>query len=118
MRREEQGEDAERVADHLEIARRNGERLLAEPHVALEALTRQQSTFTRQDLARFVDRHTADAEQFSAVMVRVAACPELVALGKDGHGRERFSTREMIGVEQRLEEASLAMGQSQGMRCR
>ncbi|GBQ50793.1 hypothetical protein AA18890_3370 [Komagataeibacter europaeus LMG 18890] len=77
--------------------------MLAEPHVALEALTRQQSTFTRQDLARFVDRHTADAEQFSAVMVRVEACPELVALGKDGHGRERFSTREMIGVEQRLE---------------
>ncbi|AZV40573.1 Ti-type conjugative transfer relaxase TraA [Komagataeibacter xylinus] len=113
-RRPERGEPCERVADHLEIARRNGERLLAEPHVALEALTRQQSTFTRQDLARFVDRHTADAEQFSAVMVRVAACPELVALGKDGHGRERFSTREMIGVEQRLEEASLAMGQSQG----
>ncbi|WP_264996454.1 MobQ family relaxase, partial [Kozakia baliensis] len=114
MRREERGEDAERVADHLEIARRNGERLLAEPHVALEALTRQQSTFARQDLARFVDRHTADAEQFTAVMVRVEACPELVALGKDGHGRERFSTGEMIGVEQRLEEASLAMGQSQG----
>lgn len=113
MRREERGEDAERVADHLEIARRNGERLLAEPHVALEALTRQQSTFTRQDLARFVDRHTMDAEQFSAVMVRVEACPELVALGKDGHGREWFSTREMIGVEKRLEEASLAMGLSQ-----
>ncbi|WP_395372591.1 Ti-type conjugative transfer relaxase TraA [Komagataeibacter diospyri] len=114
MRREERGEDAQRVADHLEIARRNGERLLAEPHVALEALTRQQSTFTRQDLARFVDRQTVDAEQFTAVMVRVEACPELVALGKDGHGRERFSTRAMIGVEQRLEDASLAMGQSQG----
>ncbi|MBV0889847.1 Ti-type conjugative transfer relaxase TraA [Komagataeibacter oboediens] len=113
-RRPERGEPCERVADHLEIARRNGDRLLAEPHVALEALTRQQSTFTRQDLARFVDRHTADAEQFSAVMVRVEACPELVALGKDGHGRERFSTRAMIGVEQRLEEASLAMGLSQG----
>ena len=73
MRREERGEDAERVADHLEIARRNGERLLAEPHVALEALTRQQSTFTRQDLARFVDRHTADAEQFASVLARVEA---------------------------------------------
>ncbi|WP_265001320.1 MobA/MobL family protein, partial [Komagataeibacter sucrofermentans] len=113
-RRPERGEPCERVADHLEIARRNGERLLAEPHVALEALTRQQSTFTRQDLARFVDRHTADAAQFSAVMVQVEACPDLVVIGKDGHGRERFSTREMIGVEQRLEEASLAMGRSQG----
>jgi Ti-type conjugative transfer relaxase TraA len=110
MRREARGEDAERAADHQDIARRNGERLLAEPSLALEALTRQQSTFTRRDLARFVDRHTADAEQFGQVMAKVEACPERVALGKDGHGRERFSTREMVGVERRLEEASLELG--------
>lgn len=55
------------TADHLEeIVRRNGGEALAEPHVA-GALTRQQSTFTRQDLARFVDRHGQMAEQFSAV---------------------------------------------------
>lgn len=112
MRREARGEDAERAADHQDIAWRNGERLLAEPSLALEALTRQQSTFTRRDLARFVERHTADAEQFGQVMAKVEACPERVALGKDGHGhgRERFSTREMVGVERRLEEASLELG--------
>ncbi|WP_043459676.1 Ti-type conjugative transfer relaxase TraA [Gluconacetobacter diazotrophicus] len=110
MRREERGEDAERAADHEEIARRNGERLIAEPSLALEALTRQQSTFTRQDLARFVDRQTADAEQFAAAMAKVEASPELVALGKDGRGRARYSTRAMVAVERRLEEASLELG--------
>lgn len=113
MRREERGEEAERAAEHLEIARRNGERLLVEPVLALEALTRQQSSFTRQDLARFVHRHTVDEAQFGAVMAQIEACSELVVLGRDGYGRERFSSRDMVAVEQRMEAASLALGQRQ-----
>jgi Ti-type conjugative transfer relaxase TraA len=106
MRREERGEDAERAVDHREIARRNGEKIIAEPNVALDAITRQQSTFTDHDLARFVHRHTDDADQFSQAMSAVKTSPELVALGKDGAGRERFSTREMLSVEQRLERSA------------
>ena len=64
-RREARGEDAERAAEHEALARRNGERIIADPSLVLAALTRQQSTFTRRDLARVVDRHTADAEQFA-----------------------------------------------------
>ncbi|WP_293678512.1 Ti-type conjugative transfer relaxase TraA [uncultured Phenylobacterium sp.] len=105
-RREDRGEDAERVLDHREIARRNGEKIIAEPSVALDALTRQQSTFTDHDLARFVHRHTDDAEQFSKAMSAVKTSPELVPLGQDGAGRDRFSTREMLSVEQRLERSA------------
>jgi Ti-type conjugative transfer relaxase TraA len=105
-RREGRGEDAERADDHREIARRNGEKIIAEPGVALDAITRQQSTFTDHDLARFVHRHSDDAEQFSQAMSAVKASPELVALGQDGQGRERFSTREMLSVEQRLERSA------------
>ncbi len=105
-RREDRGEQAERAAEHAAIARRNGERIIAEPERVLAAITRQQSTFTRQDLARFVDRHTADAAQFTTAMAVVEASPELVRVGVDGRGRERFSIREMLGVEERLEAAS------------
>jgi Ti-type conjugative transfer relaxase TraA len=101
-RRAQRGEDAERANEHRAIARRNGERLLAEPALALQALTHQQSTFTRQDLARLVNRQTDGAAQFAAVMAKVEASPELVRVGKDGRGRERFSTREMVRVEQQL----------------
>jgi Ti-type conjugative transfer relaxase TraA len=105
-RRLDRGEDAERVVDHREIARRNGEKIIAEPGVALDAITRQQSTFTDHDLARFIHRQTDDAEQFARAMSAVKTSPELVALGKDGQGRERFSTREMVGCEQRLERSA------------
>ncbi|MCK8787869.1 Ti-type conjugative transfer relaxase TraA [Roseomonas sp. NAR14] len=111
-RRAERGEDAERRAEHDAIARRNGERIAADPALALDALTRQQSTFTRQDLARFVSRYTDGAEQFASVMAKVEAAPELVRLGQDGRGRERFTTREMLAAERQMEEAGAALAHS------
>ncbi|RYJ04349.1 MAG: Ti-type conjugative transfer relaxase TraA, partial [Acetobacteraceae bacterium] len=112
QRRAERGEAAERRAEHDAIARRNGARIAADPTVALDAITRQQSTFTRQELARFVARHTDGAEQFGQVLAKVEAAPELVRLGQDGRGRDRFTTREMLAVEQRLEAAGAALAQS------
>jgi len=109
-------QNAERRVEHRMIARRNGERIAADPNVALDALTRQHSTFSKQDLARFVDRHSDGAEQFALVMARVEAAPELVRLGQDGRGRERFSTRGMLEAEQRMEQAGTALGERGGHR--
>ena len=108
-RREARGEDAERAAEHRAIARGNGERLLAEPKIALRALTQQHSTFSKRDLARFVSRHSDEAEQFAAVMAAVQASPELVRVGEDERGQDRFSTREMLETEARLERDALTL---------
>ena len=105
-RRLDRGEDAERADDHLRIARENGEKIIAEPTVALDAITRQQATFTARDLAMFVHRHSEGKEQFDQAMSAVRSSPELVALGTDGKGQERFTSRDMIAVENRLEHAS------------
>ena len=96
----------ERAAEHQDIARRNGETIIETPGVALDAITRQQSTFTRRDLARFVDRHTVDRGQFDMAMAKAEAAPELVRLGQDGRGQERFTTRDMLEAEQRMERAA------------
>lgn len=104
--RTERGEFAERLTEHREIARRNGEVLAANPSVGLDAITRQQSTFTDYDLMRFAHRHTDDAEQFQRALSAMRISPDVVALGKDGKGRERFTTRDMLAVEQRLEGAA------------
>ncbi len=104
-RREDRGEEAERAAEHRAIAQHNGERLLEEPEIALKALTHQHSTFTRRDLARFVDRHTDGREQFAAVLARIEAASELVRVGTDERGRERLTTRAMLETEHRLERA-------------
>ncbi len=76
----------ERVAEHRAIAQRNGERIAAEPKVALDALTHQHSTFTRHDLARFVSRHSDGADQFRDVLAKVEACPSWCGLGWTGGG--------------------------------
>ncbi|PZO71499.1 MAG: hypothetical protein DI640_14330 [Sphingomonas taxi] len=80
-RREERGEGAERAADHLRIARENGDRIVADPAVALAAITRNQATFTLRDLALFAHRHSDGKEQFDRVLAAVKASPELIKLG-------------------------------------
>ncbi len=110
-RREERGEGAERADEHRVIARRNGERIAAEPDIALRALTHQHSTFTKHDLARLAHRHSDGADQFALVMRAVEASPEVVHLGEDGRGHERFSTREMIATEARMADTSVALAE-------
>jgi Ti-type conjugative transfer relaxase TraA len=105
-RRLAQGLSAERLDEHHAIARANGERIIAKPSIALDAITHQQSTFTRRDLARFVHRHSEDKDQFDRVMTAVETAPEIVRLGRDGKGEERFTSRDMLETEQRLETAT------------
>ena len=104
-----QGRASERLDEHHAIARANGEKLLARPALALDAITRTQATFTRRDLAMFVHRHSEGKEQFDRIMAAVRASPELVRLGRDGRGDERFTSRDMLATEQRLARASVAL---------
>ncbi|ALR19131.1 Ti-type conjugative transfer relaxase TraA [Sphingobium baderi] len=109
-----QGLEAERVEDHARIARENGEKIIARPEIALDAITRQQATFTRRDLAQFAFRHSDGKDQFDQVMSAVRTSPELVALGKDGKGEDRFTSRDMIDTEQRLERAAEGLAIDRG----
>ncbi len=104
-------EAADRAEMHREIARNNGARIIADPALALDAITHQQSTFTRRDMARFAHRHSDGIEQFNAVMGAMRGAPDLAELGKDGRGEDRFTTREMIETEQRLRRAAELMAE-------
>jgi Ti-type conjugative transfer relaxase TraA len=104
-----EGLNADRAGEHLEIARSNGEKIIANPAIALDAMTHNQATFTTRDLAMFAHRHSDGIEQFDAVMSAVKASPDLIALGKDGRGEDRFTSRAMIETEQRLERATATL---------
>jgi len=105
------GLEAERIEEHRAIARRNGTRIIANPALALDAITHQQATFTRRDLAAFVHRHSDGKEQFDAALNAVRTSPDLIALGKDGRGAARFTSRDMIETEQRLQRVADMMAQ-------
>lgn len=92
----------EKTKEHLEIAKQNGEKIYCDPKIALFALSMQQSTFTKQDIARFINRHTVDQEQFIRVFDRVYNSPELIVLGLDSKEQERYSIKEMIQLEREM----------------
>jgi Ti-type conjugative transfer relaxase TraA len=104
-----QGLESERLDEHHAIARSNGAKILADPGIAIDAITHQQATFTTRDLAMFVHRHSEGKDQFDAVMAAVRTSPELVKLGKDGRGEDRFTSRSMIETERRLENATIRL---------
>ncbi|MDZ4308007.1 Ti-type conjugative transfer relaxase TraA, partial [Allopontixanthobacter sp.] len=110
----EQGFASERLDEHYAIARSNGEKILADPKIALDAITHQQSTFTARDLAVFVHRHSEGKDQFDAVMSAVRGSAELVRLGRDGRGEDRFTSRAMVATEQRLESATIRLDARRG----
>jgi Ti-type conjugative transfer relaxase TraA len=97
-----QGLESERVDDHLDIAYRNGQQIIADPDLALNAITRQQATFTERDLAMFVHRHSDGKDQFDLAMGAVHGSPNIVSLGRDGRDQERFTSKDMINVEERM----------------
>ncbi|MFT4129090.1 Ti-type conjugative transfer relaxase TraA [Labrys sp. (in: a-proteobacteria)] len=105
------GGSADRAELHREIARGNGERIIADPSLALDAITHQQSTFTQRDMAMFVHRHSDGIDQFNEVMGAMRSAPDLVELGQDGRGEDRFTTRAMIEAEQRLHRAAELMAE-------
>jgi Ti-type conjugative transfer relaxase TraA len=108
---EGESNEADRAEMHREIARGNGARIIADPSLGLDAITHQQSTFTRRDMARFAHRHSDGIDQFNAVMGAMRGAPDLIELGKDARGEDRFTTREMIETERRLHHAAELMAE-------
>lgn len=93
---------ADRINEQQRIAGANGQQIIAEPTIALKALSHTNATFSHHDVAKFLHTRTENAEQFQTAYLKVTTSPELVALGKDDLGRERFTTREMLEAERSL----------------
>jgi len=109
LRMAARGLRSDRLAEHAGIARSNGEGLIANPVIGLDAITHGQATFTTRDLAMFAHSHSDGKEQFDAVMAALKSSPDLIALGKDARGDERFTSRSMIEIEEQLERATAAL---------
>jgi Ti-type conjugative transfer relaxase TraA len=111
---EKRGQPSAEIQIYRETARRNAERLISRPTIGLSVLTQQHATFTQDDLARLAHHHSDSKVQFDRVLSALRACPELVALGEDDRGVSRYTSLEMLGVEQRLEREAQVLAQTHG----
>jgi Ti-type conjugative transfer relaxase TraA len=111
---ERRGEPSAEAEIYRQKAHRNGERLIARPTIGLLVLTQQHATFTQDDLARLAHRHSDSKGQFDQVLSALRAAPELIALGHDARGVARYTSLDMLFVEQRLERSAQLMAQTPG----
>lgn len=93
-----------KLIEQQKVSQENGEKIYEDPQIALKALTRQQSTFTHHDLAKFINRHSVASDQFERVYEKVKTSEHLVHLGLDEQGRDRFTTKEMLDIEMKMAE--------------
>ena len=93
---------ADRVEEQQRIASANGAQIIAEPGIALKALSHGHATFLHHDIAKFLHTRTENAGQFQTAYLKVTTSPEIVPLGSDDLGRQRFTTRDMLKLERSL----------------
>ncbi len=95
-------------------AERENARLIRErPEQALTVITNEKSVFDRHDVARTVHRYIEKPEDFQAAFSKAMSSPALVELQpeqRDEAGRTiqqaRYSTKEMIGIEQQMADSA------------
>lgn len=92
----------ERVLEQREIARENGNKIIADPTIALLAVTYNRATFCERDIANFLATRTDGSEQFQAAMASIKSSPELIGIDAREYGEGRFTTREMVKLEREL----------------
>ena len=107
-----------RAGNQLRNAGGDGDRDHYASHLAIELYGKTLGLVGFGRIARFLHRHSDGKEQFDRAMGAVQASPEFVALGQDGRGQDRFTSREMIAVEDRLHRASAVMAERRAHRVR
>ena len=69
----------------------------------LMGIENHDSVFSERDLAKAVSAYTDNAELFAQAVLQIKNSSEIVALGVGDDGRERFTTRRMLALENRLQ---------------
>jgi Ti-type conjugative transfer relaxase TraA len=105
---------AERLVEQQRIARENGDTMLADPSVALRALTHQRPIFTETELNQFLLSRTEDSAQFDAVVQAVKLCPDLVPLTPGRDGMVHYTSRDMVEAERSLVRRAVSMASRRG----
>lgn len=104
-----QGKAISRARLDEDAARRNAVLIRKQPEQVLTLITAEKSVFDRYDVARTLHRYiNHDAQTFRNAFATVMASPSLVELqpetadGPNGLELARYSTREMVAIEQTM----------------
>jgi len=97
------GQFVDRFQEMIEIQKRNRILIRKNPGIVLDYITRYQSTFTRQGIAKVLNRYIDKVEEFRNLLGRVEASPNLLVLTGNLEGvAVKLTTKEMIKIESQI----------------
>jgi hypothetical protein len=99
----------ERIAERQRIAEQNGEIILEDPTVAVRAFALQRSTFTRQELAEFLEPRTGNATQLGEVLQAIMNSGEVLPFDSGTEGQGRFTSRYLLEARKSLAKRATVM---------
>lgn len=92
----------DRVAEYKRIAFENGKEIINNPKIALDHLSRMQSTFTHDDILRYVHEHS-DRSQFYDAVSAIEKSPELVLIQENDYSKyNRYTSRSLVLIENQM----------------
>ena len=97
---------------HQAIKKRNGQRLLNNPDLAIDILTYSETSFTYHRLDEFLTTYTENNEQRKHVLDKILHSPLLIYLGKDCNNKRRFTSWRLLKIEQQMFHDAMVMQQS------
>jgi Ti-type conjugative transfer relaxase TraA len=89
---------------------KNQFKIVKNPELVFSIVTAKHSTFTRQDIARVLNRYIEDADQFRILHDWLLGSPELIRLDKGDNTEPVYTTREMLRLEMSLVDAAEQLG--------
>lgn len=91
--------DFERAEEYKRIAFENGQRIIEKPEIALDHITKYQSTFTHDDLLKYIHSHT-DESQFQDALNAVTNSSEIVMVEENEYDRfNKYTTKSLLNIE-------------------
>ncbi|SKA39262.1 Ti-type conjugative transfer relaxase TraA [Consotaella salsifontis] len=118
-----QGKGVSRTRLDEAAARRNADLIREKPDQILTIITGEKSVFDRHDVARALHRYVQEPAEFQNAFATVMQSPSLVELRgemRDAHGQvtelARYSTREMVAIEQGMVDRAAGMAETSGYR--
>jgi len=72
-----------RIQENEEIQRRNGEKLIENPGLAVQILTQNHSTFTYREIQNFAFKHSTGDEQWEQLVSAIASCEQVVQINDE-----------------------------------
>ncbi|EHH03546.1 Dtr system oriT relaxase [Agrobacterium tumefaciens CCNWGS0286] len=98
--------ELERIELNQQRRSENTRRILRNPAIVLDLITREKSVFDERDVAKILHRYVDDPAVFQRLMIRIILNPEVLRLQRDtidfATGEKvpaRYSTRAMIRLE-------------------